>query len=145
MGVTQGQTLYHPLGETVMLKALTPNLMVEDVRASVDWYTSVLGFQAETEVPGEGGPVFAIMRRDAVVLMFQARVSLEEDLPLLHGVPIAASETLYIDVDDVEGLRRQVDGKANILKDLHDTFYGTREFYFTDLNGYILSFSQSIS
>jgi uncharacterized glyoxalase superfamily protein PhnB len=128
-----------------MLKALTPNLMVENVRDAVDWYTSVLGFKAETEVPGEDGSVFAIVRRDGVVIMFQARTSLEADLPLLLGVPIAASQTLYIEVEDVEGLRRQVDGSARILKDVHDTFYGTREFYFTDLNGYILSFSQSIS
>lgn len=128
-----------------MLKALTPNLMVESVRSAVDWYVSVLGFQVETEVPGEEGLVFAIMRRDAVIVMFQARVSLEADLPRLRGEPIAASQTLYVDVDDVEGLRRQVDGKVEILKDLHDTFYGTREFYFTDLNGYILSISQSIS
>ncbi len=128
-----------------MLKALTPNLMVENVREAVDWYSSVLGFQADTEVPGDDGPVFAIMRRDGVVLMFQARTSLEADLPLLRGVPIAASQTLYIDVDNVEELRRQVDGKATIVKELHDTFYGAREFYCTDLNGYILSFSQSIS
>ena len=128
-----------------MLKTLTPNLMVENVRATVDWYTSVLGFQTETEVPGSDGPVFAIMRRDGVILMFQARASLEEDLPMLHGVPIAASQTLYVDVDEIEGLRRQVEGKVKIVKDIHDTFYGTREFYFTDLNGYILSFSQSIS
>jgi lactoylglutathione lyase len=128
-----------------MLKALTPNLMVENVRDTVDWYTSVLGFQAETEVPGADGSVFAIVRRDGVVVMFQARASLEEDLPLLRGVPIAASQTLYIEVDDVKDLRSQVGGQTDILKDLHDTFYDTREFYFTDLNGYILSFAQSIS
>lgn len=128
-----------------MLKALTPNLMVENVRTTVDWYTAVLGFEAETEVPGDDGPVFAIMRRDGVLMMFQLRASLVGDLPILQGAPIAASLTLYIEVDDVQGLRRQVDGKATILKDVHDTVYGTREFYFTDLNGYVLSFSQSIA
>jgi len=128
-----------------MLKALTPNLMVEDVRAAVDWYSSVLGFQVETEVPRDDGPVFAIIRRDDVVVMFQARTSLEEDLALLRGVPISASQTLYVDVEDVEALRREVDGQAKIVKDLHDTFYGTREFYSTDLNGYIFSFSQAIA
>jgi lactoylglutathione lyase len=128
-----------------MLKALTPNLMVENIRETVDWYTSVLEFQSETEVQGQDGPVFAIVRRDTVTLMFQVRASLEGDLPALHGVPIAASQTLYIEVDDVDGLRRQVGERAGIVKDLHETFYGTREFYFTDLNGYILSFSQSRS
>jgi hypothetical protein len=27
--------------------------------------------------------------------------------------------------------------------DLHTTFYGTQEFYFRDINGYILSFSEA--
>jgi uncharacterized glyoxalase superfamily protein PhnB len=60
-------------------------------------------------------------------------------------VPVGASQTLYIEVDGVEDLRRQVEGKARIVKDLHDTFYGTREFYFVDCNGYILSFSEEKS
>lgn len=128
-----------------MLKTLTPNFMVEKVRETVDWYCSVLGFQSESEVPGDDGPVFAIVRRDAVRLMFQSRSSLEQDLSVLRGVPIAASQTLYLEVDNVDALRQQVEGKAHIVKDLHDTFYGTREFYFTDFNGYVLSYAQTIS
>jgi uncharacterized glyoxalase superfamily protein PhnB len=128
-----------------MLKTLTPNLMVENVQDTVDWYRSVLGFESVAEVPAETGLVFAIVHRDTVRLMFQARSSLEEDLPVLRGAPIAASQTFYIEVDDVDGLRRQVDGKIKIVKDLHDTFYGTREFYFTDCNGYVLSFSETVS
>jgi uncharacterized glyoxalase superfamily protein PhnB len=128
-----------------MLKTLTPNLMVDSVGDTAGWYRDVLGFETETEVPGEEGPVFAIVRRDDVRLMFQLRASLEEDLPALRGAPIAASQTFYIEVEGVEDLRRQVEGKARILKDLHDTFYGTREFYFADCNGYILSFSQAVS
>ena len=128
-----------------MLKTLTPNLMVENVQDTIDWYRSILGFESIAEVPAETGLVFAILQRDGVRLMFQARTSLEEDLPILRGAPIAASQTFYIEVDDVEALRRQVDGKVQVIKELHDTFYGTREFYFTDSNGYVLSFSQTIS
>jgi uncharacterized glyoxalase superfamily protein PhnB len=132
-------------GGNSMLNALTPNMMVDNVRATVDWYASVLGFEAETEVPGDDGPVFAILRRDAVVLMFQVRSSLEGDLPILQDVPIGSSQTLYIEVDNVEDLRRLVGDRAQVVKDLHDTFYGTREFYFTDINGYILAFSQPMA
>ncbi|HEX6508677.1 MAG TPA: VOC family protein [Chloroflexota bacterium] len=128
-----------------MLKALTPNLMVENVRETVDWYHSVLGFEAQTEVPGDDEVVFAIVRRDGVTLMFQSRTSLGSDLPSLRDLPIGASQTFYIEVDNVEELRRLVEGKARILKDLHDTFYGTREFYFTDRNGYVLSFAQTMA
>jgi uncharacterized glyoxalase superfamily protein PhnB len=129
-----------------MLKTLTPNLMVEDVRTTVDWYASILGFSSDAEVPGEGEAVqFAIVHRDSVRLMFQSRKSLTSDLPLLQGKPIGAAQTFYIEVDGVAELRRQVEGKVEVIKDLHDTFYGTREFYFTDCNGYILSFSQELA
>ena len=128
-----------------MLKTLTPNLMVDDVQRTIDWYGSVLGFGVDAQVPGDGQVDFAIVRRDTVRLMFQSAASLGADLPLLQGVPVGASQTLYIEVDGVEDLRRQVEGKARVVKDLHDTFYGTREFYFVDCNGYILSFSEEKS
>src|SRR5438270_211965 len=125
------------------LKTLTPNLMVEDVAATLDWYGSVLGFAPVAEVPGEGEKTqFAIVRRDDIQLMFQSRKSLTSDLPVPEGAAIGAAQTFYIEVEDVEGLRQQVEGKVRIIKDLHDSFYGTREFYFTDCNGYILAFSQ---
>jgi uncharacterized glyoxalase superfamily protein PhnB len=57
---------------------------------------------------------------------------------------VGASQTFYLEVDGVEELRRQVEGKVQIIKDLHDSFYGTREFYFTDCNGYILSYSEAL-
>ncbi|HLJ67032.1 MAG TPA: VOC family protein [Chloroflexota bacterium] len=128
-----------------MLRTLTPNLMVENVSDTVDWYRAVLGFEQMTEVPGEDGSVFAIVRRDEVQLMFQLRSSLGDELPDLRAMPIGASQTFYIEVDGVEDLRRTCDGKVRILKDLHDTFYGTREFCFSDCNGYILSFSETIA
>ena len=129
-----------------MLKTLTPNMMVEDVGATAGWYRSTLGFEVTAEVPSENGePAFAIAKRDAVQVMFQSRASLTEELPVLEGAPIGASQTFYIEVDGVDALRQQVEGKAEIVSDLHDTFYGTREFYFRDPNGYILSFSETIA
>ncbi len=127
-----------------MLKSLTPNLMVDDVNQTVDWYRSLLGFDVVAQVPAEGTLDFVILRRDDVGLMLQSKASLTSDLPVLRDVPIGASQTFYIEVSDVDSLHRQLAGKVRIVKDLHDTFYGTREFYFADCNGYILSFSQSL-
>ena len=129
-----------------MLKTLTPNMMVEDVRATAGWYGATLGFEVTAEVPGENGELaFAIAKRDAVQVMFQSRASLTKELPVLEGAPIGASQTFYIEVEGVDELRRRVEGKAEIVSDLHDTFYGTREFYFRDPNGYILSFSEAVA
>jgi uncharacterized glyoxalase superfamily protein PhnB len=127
-----------------MLKQLTPNLMVEDIAATTAFYQELLGFELQTIVPDQAPFDFAIMRRDGVTLMFQSRQSLSENVPALTGSAIGASQTFYIEVSGIERYYEELRGKVEIVVDLHSTFYGTQEFYFRDLNGYILSFSEAM-
>lgn len=127
-----------------MLKKLTPNLMVEDVQQTLAFYTEVLGFTVLTTVPEHPPFGFAIVQRDQVMLMFQSRPSLSDNVPALTGSPIGASQTFYIEVEGILELYEALRGKVEIVVDLHKTFYGTQEFYFRDGNGYILSFSEAL-
>ena len=124
-----------------MLKKLTPNLMVEDVARTLAFYRETLGFELLTTVPDQAPFDFAMVKRDGVELMFQSRASLSENVPALIGSPIGASQTFYIEATNVHELYDSLREKVEIVVDLHSTFYGTQEFYFRDLNGYILSFS----
>lgn len=126
-----------------MLKKLTPNLMVEDVQQTIAFYQDVLGFSILTTVENGDEIGFAIVKRDEVELMFQSRSSLSENVPALTGSSIGASQTFYIEVSDIDQVYAQLKGKVSIVVDLHTTFYGTKEFYFRDINGYILSFSEA--
>jgi lactoylglutathione lyase len=126
-----------------MLKKLTPNFMVEDVRKTIEFYQEVLAFSVITTVDNEDEIGFAIMQREQVELMFQSRKSLSENVPALSGSAIGASQTLYIEVSGIEDLYKALRDKVEIVVDMHSTFYGTREFYFKDINGYILSFSEA--
>jgi lactoylglutathione lyase len=126
-----------------MLKKLTPNFMVEDVRKTIEFYQEVLGFSVITTVDNEDEIGFAIMQREQVELMFQSRKSLSENVPALSGSSIGASQTLYIEVSGIEALYEALRDKVDIVVDMHSTFYGTNEFYFKDINGYILSFSEA--
>ena len=124
---------------------LTPNLMVEDVPASIAWFVDVLGFAIDGEVPGEGGVInFAMLHRDDVPLMLQRRGSLEADVPALTGLPIGASQTFFINVDDVNALYEPIRDRVETVVPLHDTWYGQREVYIRDLNGYIFCFAQAL-
>ena len=125
-----------------MLKKLTPNLMVEDVARTLAFYRDVLGFQVLTTLPEQEPFDFAIVQRDSVELMFQARASLSDNVPALTGAPIGASQTFYIDVEGIRDLYQALHDKVEIVVDFHTTFYGTQEFYFRNINGYILSFSE---
>jgi len=73
-----------------MLKKLTPNLMVEDVRRTIGFYRDVLGFEPLSTVPEEGQVDWAMMRRDGVEIMCQARSSLAAELPAFTACPSAA-------------------------------------------------------
>lgn len=70
-----------------MLKSLTPNLMVDDVRQTVDWCRSVPGFAVDAEVPADGEVGFAIVKRDDVGPIFQSTTNPSGDLPLSGMTP----------------------------------------------------------
>jgi uncharacterized glyoxalase superfamily protein PhnB len=132
-------------GGSLMLKKLTPNLMVEDVQQTLSFYRDVLGFKVLMTLPDQPPFDFAIIQRDQVELMFQSRASLSENVPALTGHPIGASQTFYIEVEGLTNLYKNLRDQVDIVVDLHTTFYGTREFYFRDVNGYILSFTEPAS
>ena len=125
----------------MQFKQLTPNLMVEDVNQTIDYYQSVLGFELITTVPDSGQFDWAMMKRDEVTLMFQARTSLGGEIPVLQEHAIGGSLTFYIDVTEVKAWYETLKDKANLVQPFHTTFYGRDEFAISDGNGYILAFA----
>ena len=132
------ETQRHPMP----LQSLTPNLMVEDVNAAVDWYKDTLDFELKMSNPGSGTFEWAMIQSGEVTLMFESRASLEGELPALKEKPVGASGTFFIRLDDVKALYDRISGKVEIVSDLKKTSYGSEEFSITDNNGYILTFAQ---
>ena len=73
-------------------------------------------------------------------IMFQQKQSFEDDL-VVKIDKIGASVSFYIEVDDVETLYETLKSKTSIHKELDTTWYGAKEFYVKDPDGYILGFS----
>jgi lactoylglutathione lyase len=126
------------------LKKLTPNVMVEDVNRTIQFYKEMLGFELLTTVPGEGQFNWAMMKRDGVEIMFQSRASLGGEIPVLQQREIGGALTFYNDVEGVKELYTYLKGKVEIVQDMHTTFYGSQEFAMQDCNGFILSFAEAI-
>lgn len=123
-------------------QSLAPNLMVEDVAQAMAFYRDVLGFEVASTVPeADAAPVWAMVRAGAVTVMLEARASVEEGLPRLAGQPTGATLSLYMDVDDADALYAAIQDRVRVVKEPHATFYGAREFYIEDPNGYILAFA----
>lgn len=124
------------------LKDATPNLMVQDVKKTVDFYQTVLGFELINSVPVGDKWVFAIVKSGNVMFMFQDETSIKEEYPQLASFSRGGGLTFYIHVDDIHAMYKELKDKATLAKDLHDTFYGSTDFAIEDCNGYILTFSQ---
>ncbi|WP_445665838.1 VOC family protein [Fodinibius sp. AD559] len=123
------------------LQSLTPNLMVEDVNKTIEFYTDILDFEVLQTVPEEGVLEWAMVRRDDVSLMFQKTESIRDEYPELKGQQSGGALTLYIKVEDFEGLYQEIKDEVNLIKKMHETFYGASEFAIQDPNSFILTFS----
>lgn len=133
------------------MKSLSPNLAVKDIKESVAYYQNNFGFEIEMLVDSlqeDFNPVikedkeyiWALIKKGDVSLMLQEKNSMKEDIGNFFN-DISASMTLYIEVDDVESLYEKVKENVEILKPVYETWYGQKEFYIKDINGYILGFS----
>ncbi|HEB68644.1 MAG TPA: VOC family protein [Desulfobulbus sp.] len=137
----------------MQLTRLTPTLMVQNVSRSIDFYKNVFGFTMRMAVdenkkpfvrdpPSETMLIYAQLERDGVEIMLQQRKSMVEDLPVFSGCDIGASVSFYIVVEDLARLFEQVQGKVDCIRKPETTWYGMREFYIRDPDGYILGFAE---
>lgn len=127
--------------------ALTPNLMVENVAATVYWYRSRLDADELARMPPDSDdPEWAQIALGEASLMVQARESIEADVPALAGREIGGSFTLYVDVDDVTALHDELGSAGEtVVQELRETDYDRREFAILDPNGYVLNFGEKWS
>jgi uncharacterized glyoxalase superfamily protein PhnB len=136
-----------------MTTTLTPNLMTEDVNASIKFYCERLGFSMQMGMPfdtenpvnefSDNTPLqFAMLDRNGAMLMLQHRRSLSEESSLFADMPIAASATYYLEVESLDELLAGLgEGVETVLPE-RVTFYGMREMWIRDNNGYIVTLAQ---
>lgn len=124
------------------MKSLVPVLMVENVKQSVGFYESVLGFEAFVAVPNHDAPEYCVIRRNSISLMLQQRGSLSKEVPFFHSQPTGGTFTLYIIVDEIMSLYNDLKDKVTLVSDLTETFYQSTEFSIIDDSGYVLVFAE---
>lgn len=119
-----------------MATNLTPMIHVPDVRATVDWYKQ-MGFTV-TDTYGDGGDglSFAILAFGGSQVMFNSGGN--------SSAQRRREVDLYLNVGHVDELHERLRDSVDIIEDLHDTFYGMREFIIRDLNGFWITFGQDI-
>lgn len=125
-----------------MYETITTNIMVKNVKETIDFYQEQLGFQKVLSVPEDGEVLnFAILNKDKISIMLQEQENLLSEYNTLQNGEIIPTFTLFITVDNVEKMYNELKDKVKIAKELHKTFYGKDEFAIFDNNGNILTIS----
>ncbi len=133
-----------------MANALSPNLMVTDMEASLRFYHEVVGLPIafsvdagqNTDTSGNvmAGTVFAALRAGETELMLQDRVSLAQDAPMVtDNTPPSGTFTLYFRVDDVDAVVARLPTSHEVVKPLQQTWYGMKEIWVRDPDGYVVT------
>jgi catechol 2,3-dioxygenase-like lactoylglutathione lyase family enzyme len=115
------------------LQHLTPMLRTADLKASLEFYTTILGFTCDGSSDEWG---WTSVKRDDVCIMFA--------LPD-PGEPFARpvfTGSLYIHASDVDALWTRLKDVVRVCYPIADFEYGMREFGIYDNNGYLLQFGQ---
>jgi len=124
---------------------LTPNLVVRDVAASMNFYRSVFGFEAAITVPDQPPYVFGSVVSGGVEIFFNDQKAVAEEYPALGSKPIGGCLTLFIEVEGIdEVLAAAQKHGVKITMPLKQTFYGMREFAFEDPEGWEVTIAERV-
>ena len=127
-----------------MIKSVAANMMTESVEETVKFYVENLGFQEYDSASDEAGKkVFVILGKDDAVIMFQLKESLVEEYPVLETDQIKPMLTLYFVVDNFDEYYEQISNAVAIMKEVHVTPYGAKEFAILDNNGIALTIAEA--
>lgn len=132
---------------------LTPNFEVRNIRETVEFYQSVLDFSLTMAVPETQDGIeqamvdgkeyrYALVSKDNIEMMFQRTDSFKEDVSFAKDLSLGASVSFYMEIDGIDDFYSQIKDKNIKPTELKTAWYGMREFYIKDNNGYILGFAE---
>jgi uncharacterized glyoxalase superfamily protein PhnB len=119
-----------------------PFLSYEDAPAALDWLERAFGFKRKEVHAGENGTVVHAEMRfaDGMVMLGSAG---ENDLGMKTPKELGAvNQGVYVIVDERidEHYERAVAAGAEVVRPIHDTDYGSRDYIVRDPEGNLWSF-----
>jgi len=138
------------------LKKITPNLSVKNVTETIKFYQNILDFKVRMVVLERNHTVedffteteeytYAMVYRDELQMMFLKESTFHENVPILKPLHMGASVVFYIAIEKIDEFYKDLQEKnIEVVKELTTTWYGIREFYIKDCNGYILAFTEEV-
>jgi uncharacterized glyoxalase superfamily protein PhnB len=130
-----------PSNQPAVRPNIFPCLRYEDAPAAIDWLVRAFGFETQMIVPGPDGTIAHAQLKlgPGVIMLGSAR---EDSLGMkspreLGGV----NQSIYIYLPEVDAhYQRARDAGAEIVMELEDTDYGSRDYTARDLEGNLWHF-----
>ena len=120
-----------------MQQSVVPMIHVPDVRATVEWYESVVGFTLVRMNEEDGEMNGALMRYGNADVMLNAGGKSSDAW--------RREVDLYVHAEGgVDELYARLKGKVDVVEEPHDTFYGMREVILRDCNRFWITFGEPL-
>ena len=124
----------------MMINKSTPILHVKTVEPSLKFWTERFGFNTTIEVP-EGDHIgFVAIDNGTVELMYQTYEGMKDAGPLAEAAEQGPS-FMFMEVSDIQAIKSRLQ-QAEIVQDIHETFYGAQEIVANEPGGHYVIFSQ---
>ncbi|MFY0593951.1 VOC family protein [Roseivirga sp.] len=118
-----------------LLSHFSPVFPVKNVSETLLWYEEQLDFT--TDFKWQNPPTYAVISREEIKIHLTEK---EDDFE-----PSKTHTAIYIFVHDVDLLFQEFKAKGLVKGELENAEYGMRDFDLVDLNGFRLTFGQSVS
>jgi uncharacterized glyoxalase superfamily protein PhnB len=119
-------------------------LSVLDMRKSVDWYRDVLGFEVLSTWEPEGTLHWAMLRLGGATLMLNSMFENAEQAASYKPVKEREDVILYFSCADADEAYRDLHAKGCPIKEPVSTFYGMRQLFIADPDGFQLCFQHQV-
>ena len=121
--------------------SIFPFMRYEDAPKAIDWLERAFAFQCQLRVPGPDGTIAHAELRlgNGLIMLGSAK---DDDLGLTTPRKLArVTQGIYVVLDDIDAHYRKARAAgAEIVRELADTEYGSREYLARDLEGHLWSF-----
>ena len=127
------------------LEKIIPNLMVEDIQLTLNYYHGALGFEVLNTLSGSKNELRkAWVKKGEVEIMFQSEKSMKKEIPELRHDEPGGGFTMVIRMSGLKKFYDQNYLTLDVVIQLRQTAAGIQKFTIRDINGYYLTFAEQL-
>jgi lactoylglutathione lyase len=125
---------------------LTPNLIVDNIDRSLQFYEQVLGLTRGFVVPEQPPFVFASVNGGSIEVFLNDRAAVIKDHPEhVNRLGVTMANQLFIEVaSGIDSWWDELKSRVKVVMPLVTQWYGMKEFAIEDPDGHVIIFAERV-